>query len=494
MRRKLQYAACLFVLLMAFFSLFSGTAYGAQDYTSIYNRALQDAMLAEDNEIYGNLVSIDPNNKSLIWKDDRVLVVTWTKYPESYPAGREVTTWWGDTWVTAAPELKDFISKNNLSGVNTLRVEQLLGLPPDSGNTSFAELWVKPQDIFRPAPDKEINNARASLTFDASVSSEYKTWFNNAILSQYYGAKKYPWTRLGYTYDWGNPCSEIGLSEFVIRKGSSVIVNSLQSNEEYLQAPAGATSLLNCAENLCAASRLDRRQQMDTIFQVSTINALLQGGYDGVITCGNLKDQGDFGIGTFEGLDGEMVELNNVICQVKADGKVYFPGDEVKAPFASVTFFEADCRQPVKDLSSFNSLQQTLDKMLSNKNMLYAIRLDGVFKYVKTRSVPAQKKPYPPLAQVTASQPTFEYENIRGTLAGFWCPQYLQGINVPGYHLHFISEDMKYGGHLLDCQLSDGLLQIDRSADFHLMLPGGDEFGRAELSSDRSEELNKVEK
>ena len=496
MRRKFRCTTYLFVLLMAIFSQFYGAAqsFAAQDYTRIYNQALQDAMLAEDNEICRNLVSIDQKNKNLIWKDDRVLVVTWTRYPESYPVGKDVTTWWGDIWVTATPELKDFISKNNLSRVNTLRVEQLLGLPPESGYKSFAELWVRPQDLFRPTPDNEINDTGANLTFNDSVSSEYKTWFNSTIISQYYDVKKYPWTRLGYTYDWGNPRSEIGLSEFVIKKGSSVIVNSLQSNEDYIKPSGGAISLPTCTENQSPASQPDRRQLLDTVFQVSTINALLQGVYDGAITCGDLKNQGDFGIGTFEGLDGEMVELDSSIYQIKADGKVYSPGNEVKSPFATVTFFETDSRQPVKDLISINSLQQMLDKMLPNKNIIYAIRLDGVFKYVKTRSVPGQEKPYPSLAEVTKSQPTFEYENIRGTLVGFWCPQYLQGINVPGYHLHFISEDRKHGGHLLNCRLAEGLLQVDRSEDFHMMLPEGDEFSKAELSSDRGAELKKVEK
>lgn len=496
MRVKLRYATYLFVLLMVIFSPFYGAAqsFAAQDYTHIYNQALQDAMLAEDNEICRNLVSIDQNNKDLIWRDGRVLVVTWTRYPESYPVGKEVATWWGDTWVTAVPELKDFISKNNLSGENTLRVEQLLGLPPESEYSSFAELWVRPQDLFRPAPDPEINDTEAGLAFSDSVTSEYKISFNNTIISQYFGDKKYPWTRLGYTYDWGNPRSEIGLSEFVIRKGSSVIVNSLQSNEDYIKPSGEAKSLPAGTESQSPASQRDRKQLLDTVFQVSTINALLQGVYDGAITCGDLESKGDLGIGTFEGLDGEMVGLDNEIYQVKADGTVVSPGNEVKSPFATVTFFETDSSRPVEDLTGINSLQQRLDKMITNKNIIYAIRLDGVFKYVKTRSVPGQKKPYPPLAEVTKSQPTFEYENIKGTLVGFWYPQYLQGINVPGYHLHFISEDRRQGGHLLDCSLAEGLLQVDCSEDFHMMLPGGDEFSKAELSSDRSAELEKVEK
>ncbi len=466
----------------------------AQSYTRIYSQALQDAMLAKESDICHSLVSIDPASKNLLWRDGRVLVVTWTKYPESYPVGTEVTTYWGDTWVTAVPELKDFITSNNLSPLDTLRVEQLLGLPPGSGYKSFAELWVKPADLFRPAPDNEINDTWAGLAFNDSVSDGYKTWFNNNILSLYFGNKKCPWTRLGYTYDWGNPRSKIGLSEFVIKKGAVVTVNSLQSNEDYINPAPGAPIFPVSAQEQPAAFDPERRMQLDTVFQVSTINALLQGLYDGVITCGDLKNRGNFGIGVFAGLDGEMVELDNNIYQIKADGKVYCPGDEEIIPFATVTFFETDSLQPVKNINTLDNLQQMLDKMITNKNYFYAVRLDGVFNYVKTRSVPGQEKPYPPLAKVTASQPTFEYKNIKGAIVGFWCPQYVEGISVPGYHLHFISEDRTRGGHLLECGVVEGLVRIDSSADFHMMLPEGDDFSKADLVADRSEEIKKVEK
>ena len=181
MRRKFRCATYLFVLLIAIFSQFNGAAqsFAAQDYTRIYNQVLQDAMLAEDNEICRSLVSIDQKNKNLIWKDDRVLVVTSTRYPESYPVGKEVTTWWGDIWVTAAPELKDFISKNILYKVNTLRVEQLLGLPPESGYKSFADSRLSYEDwelrwyeLFE----------KLDLEGYDSLNPDEKLWFNVRVL------------------------------------------------------------------------------------------------------------------------------------------------------------------------------------------------------------------------------------------------------------------------------------------------------------------------
>lgn len=203
-----------------------------------------------------------------------------------------------------------------------------------------------------------------------------------------------------------------------------------------------------------------------TVFQVSTINALLQGLYDGEMTCGELKKQGDLGVGTFDGLDGEMVVIDGRILQVKADGKVLPAADEEKAPFATVTFFKADQSQKVKEVADYAQLQRLLDGLVTNRNLFCAIRIDGTFSYVKTRSVPRQVKPYPPLAEAVKNQSVFEMRNVRGTVVGFYCPPYVQSLNVPGYHLHFVTEDRKQGGHLLECSLQEGTLQMDPVRNF----------------------------
>lgn len=201
---------------------------------SLYNHALEDAMLAEESEIVGTLTPITASNTYLSWEDDRVLVVTCTKYPDSYTPGETITTWWGETWVTVYPEAREFIKKHPVPAEQlTLRIEQLLGLPKDSGNGWFAEMWVQPEDLFRPCPDAEITDTECGLSFPDNASDEYKTWFNNNIISSYFQDEKYPWTRLGYTYDWGRPFHEVGLSEFVIRKNAEVIVESVSATEEY---------------------------------------------------------------------------------------------------------------------------------------------------------------------------------------------------------------------------------------------------------------------
>jgi hypothetical protein len=199
-----------------------------------YSYAVLDAMVVTDEEVVDTLTPIINTNPDLLWENDRVLVVTWTRYGDSYPVGNTTITWWGDTWVTVVPELKDRIEELNISPESlTLRVEQLLGLPNGSSNSWFVELWVNPDDLFRPSPDPEINDTVAMLNFPENVSIEYKAWFNGMIISQYFQEKKYPWTRLGYTYDWGNPETEVGISEFMIRKNSEVVVHSKSMTQDY---------------------------------------------------------------------------------------------------------------------------------------------------------------------------------------------------------------------------------------------------------------------
>ncbi len=205
-----------------------------------YLAAIEDSMIAKENEISTNLTPITQNSSNLIWQGEgenaTVLVVTWTKYANSYPVGENVTTSWGYTWVTVAPEIQQFFKDNVASDANyTLRAAELLGLPANTTYTYFVELWVKPESMFRPTPDSEITDATASLTFPTNATAEYKDWFNSNIISSYY-PMKYPWTRLGYTYDWGDS-THVGLSEFVIAQNATVTVKSVTPTAEYLKSP-----------------------------------------------------------------------------------------------------------------------------------------------------------------------------------------------------------------------------------------------------------------
>ncbi|MCX7014634.1 MAG: acetolactate decarboxylase [Candidatus Sumerlaeota bacterium] len=232
----------------------------------------------------------------------------------------------------------------------------------------------------------------------------------------------------------------------------------------------------------------------DVLFQVSTINALLAGVYDGDLTVGELKQHGDLGIGTLEAVDGEMVVLAGKAWLIRADGHAYRLADSDRTPFAAVTFFEPDATVQLNETADLAGLQSALDAQLPNKNLFYAVRIDGEFAYAKTRSVPRQSKPYPPLAEVAKTQPVFEFRDVNGTLVGFRCPDFVEGVNVPGWHLHFLTAARTAGGHLLDCRVNHAEAKIDETPEFALRLPLDDSFARADLATKRAQELNKVEK
>ena len=230
------------------------------------------------------------------------------------------------------------------------------------------------------------------------------------------------------------------------------------------------------------------------ITQVSTIDALMTGVYDGEMTLADLKQKGDFGLGTFNTLDGEMVVLDGQFYRATAAGAVERPDMNTKTPFAAVTFFKPDRRVSISKGLDFQKVSQQADSRIPTPNIFYAIRITGTFQMVKTRSVPAQEKPYKALSEVVKTQPVFDLKHLEGTIIGFRCPSYVKGVNVPGYHLHFLSADRTSGGHVLDFSIENGTLEMSEIKEFFLMLPSDKAFYNADLSQDRGKELRAVEK
>lgn len=214
------------------------------DLATTYAAALQDAKVAEPDEIFDGLTAITPDNTNLAWQNERVLMVTWTSWNGYDGLVGQETKLGREVWVTATPQLQTFCQSYAATPEMplTLRLEQLLGLPANNGKTRFVELWVSPADMLRPSPDGEIDDTTAELVipgperFPSQQDYEFhRDWFNLQMSLQAYDdpSKGYPWTRLGYTYDWGNPESEIGLSEFVVAAGSTVAVEKVYSHTEY---------------------------------------------------------------------------------------------------------------------------------------------------------------------------------------------------------------------------------------------------------------------
>lgn len=213
----------------------------------------------------------------------------------------------------------------------------------------------------------------------------------------------------------------------------------------------------------------------DIIFQVSTFKSLLAGDFDGIVSYSQLKSKGDFAMGTFDGLDGEMIALNGNFYQIKTDGKAYRVEDSSKAPFAIATFFDEDIKAKVPENIDYKKLCSFLDE-LTTKDIFYAIKLEGTFSSIKVRSVPKKSKPYPKLLDVIKEQSVFDLKDVKGSIVGFKCPSYIGEVNVIGYHFHFITQDHLYGGHVLDCQIKDGEVFLDETNSFFMTLPKDSDY------------------
>ena len=262
------------------------------------------------------------------------------------------------------------------------------------------------------------------------------------------------------------------------------ISKSLQNELERVSGETGEpiSHLVSTALSHCFAV------PQHTLFQVSTSGALVQGIYERAVSTRVLLSYGDFGLGTFENLDGEMVVLDEAIYQVRSDGKVLNITDDVGTPFAVVTHFTADQDQIIESAANFEEITKLCDRYRDSNNLFYAIRIDGHFDHVHTRAMKATFDGLP-LAKAAAIQPEFDFTDVVGTLVGIWAPQFSSALNIAGYHFHFLSEDRTKGGHLLECSGKNLQVRVDRLNDFHLSLPESEQFLKADLTKDTSKDL-----
>jgi acetolactate decarboxylase len=225
-----------------------------------------------------------------------------------------------------------------------------------------------------------------------------------------------------------------------------------------------------------------------TVFQVSTSGALVAGVYDREVSVRTILEHGNFGLGTFANLDGEMVVLDGRVYQVKGSGEVSEALPDAGAPFAVVTWFEPDTDVSIPPVGSLKDLQTRCDSFRQSGNIFYAIRLDGSFKRVLTRAV-NPPEPGTRLIDAAKAQSEFNLADIEGTLVGLWSPGFSSAFSVAGYHFHFLSADRRRGGHLLDVAADTLRLRVEALTDFHLALPESEAFLKADLSKNTAEEL-----
>jgi acetolactate decarboxylase len=157
-------------------------------------------------------------------------------------------------------------------------------------------------------------------------------------------------------------------------------------------------------------------------------------------------------------------------------------------------FFRPNLKRALTGPLDHEQFQDELESLMEGPNLFYAVRVDGHFASVVTRSVPRQEKPYRPLVEVAKTQPVFHLKEVNGTLVGFRFPDFARGLNVPGFHLHFLTEDREAGGHVLELRLTNGELAIDASSRFHLELPTDPAFLHADLGQDHGDALDRAER
>ncbi len=240
---------------------------------------------------------------------------------------------------------------------------------------------------------------------------------------------------------------------------------------------------------------LHAEREAHVLFQASTIGALLEGAYDGDLSFAELAEHGDLGLGTLNGLDGEMIALDGRFYRADVDGTVGEVAGDALTPFAVVTRFTPTVAAEVVGPLDHEVLLAKLDGLIPAGTASCAIRIDGSFDLVRTRSVPRQNPPYRPLTEVVAEQHVFELTNVSGTMLGFRFPTYVEGIEVSGYHLHFISDDRRRGGHVLDSRCGGILrVRIDPSSDLHVELPPGVELADPEVAAATHAAVEQVER
>lgn len=209
----------------------------------------------------------------------------------------------------------------------------------------------------------------------------------------------------------------------------------------------------------------------NTITQVSILDALLSRRFDGYLPCQELLKHGDLGIGTFDRMEGEMIVVDGIIYQAKADGRVYKPDPDNRTPFATVCRFHPDKTWTLNGSIDFDDLTQTVDSNASNPNVFCAIRVEGFFPYMKTQALQMQSEPYPPTVEVVRGCVQYEMRDVSGTIVGFRCPPHVKGINDVGYHLHFLSHDKTQGGHILSFVMERGTCAINICSNHYVILP-----------------------
>ena len=233
------------------------------------------------------------------------------------------------------------------------------------------------------------------------------------------------------------------------------------------------------------------------MYQVSTLQALAMGYSRSVITVEDLLQHGDIGLGTFEHVDGEMIMLEGGCYQARDDGSVIRAEDTMGVPFCAVTFLEDCPREPVGQVGNIGDLKQLLDIRIEEDfglNSMHVVRVDGTFEKVYARAGSAYKSQHVSLKDILKeTQNDFTFTDIPGTMVCVYFPDYMDGINAPGWHLHFLSADCSKGGHVFDLALKAGNMIVNKISRINIQLPDSPAFDTYSLKNASQDEIKEVE-
>ncbi|HEY4279274.1 MAG TPA: acetolactate decarboxylase [Conexibacter sp.] len=228
-------------------------------------------------------------------------------------------------------------------------------------------------------------------------------------------------------------------------------------------------------------------------FQTSTLEALVDGTWDGDLSIGQLRSHGSLGLGTFDSLDGEMVLVDGECYRATSHGTIVRVGEAEGTPFAVVTPFAPTVALKVGDELDYGRLLWTASAAADNFGGAYAIRFDGMLADVQARSVPLQMKPYPTMEEIAEAQCHFTIGPTQGTLIGFWFPSWVNGIQLPGFHMHAITADRRIGGHVLQARVGPGTLRLDPLFGLDVHLPRHVELPAGVLDGERANIVARLE-
>ena len=233
------------------------------------------------------------------------------------------------------------------------------------------------------------------------------------------------------------------------------------------------------------------------MYQVSTLQALALGYSRAVVSAGELLQKGDTGLGTFENVDGEMIVMEGRCYRADQDGQVSVVDPKTGVPFAAVARLYGEHRFELNAMPNIDSVRAELTERIEGRfglNSMHVVRIDGEFEKVDARSESPYRSHHVTLKEILGkTQKAFVFENIRGSLVGVYFPDFMDGINMPGWHLHFLSEDRTKGGHVFDVSVREGTAMVDKICSMELDLPKEAAFDTYTLKQDLQDEIKSVE-